>query len=71
MNNNDGNNSVISFVRHGTQPEDILLVVANLTPVPRPQYRVGVPREGVVGRSVEHRFQTIRRHAVTGNFEAA
>jgi len=46
VNNSDGNNSVISFVRHGTRPEDILLVVANMTPVPRPQYRVGVPREG-------------------------
>ena len=46
VNNNDGNNSVISFVRHGTNPDDILLVVANMTPVPRPNYRVGVPREG-------------------------
>jgi 1,4-alpha-glucan branching enzyme len=46
VNSNDGNNSVISFVRHGMQPGDVLLVVANLTPVPRPQYRVGVPREG-------------------------
>ena len=47
VNNNDGNNSVISFVRHGTNPDDILLVVANMTPVPRPNYRVGVPREGL------------------------
>jgi 1,4-alpha-glucan branching enzyme len=46
VNNNDANNSVISFVRHGTKSEEVLLVVANLTPVPRPQYRVGVPREG-------------------------
>ncbi len=46
VNNNDGNNSVISFVRHGTNPDDILLVVANMTPVPRPNYRVGVPRAG-------------------------
>ena len=65
VNNNDGNNSVISFVRHGAKPEDMLLVVANLTPVPRPQYRVGVPREGL-DRGVEHQFQTIRRRAVTG-----
>jgi len=46
VNNNDGNNSVISFVRYGRQPEDVLLVVANLTPAQRPNYRVGVPREG-------------------------
>jgi 1,4-alpha-glucan branching enzyme len=47
VNNNDGNNSVISFVRHGTNPDDILLVVANMTPVPRDNYRVGVPRPGL------------------------
>ena len=47
INNNDGDNSVISFVRHGTNPDDILLVVANMTPVPRPHYRVGVPKEGL------------------------
>jgi len=46
VNNNDGNNSVISFVRHGTKPDEVLLVVANMTPVPRPSYRVGVPHEG-------------------------
>jgi 1,4-alpha-glucan branching enzyme len=46
INANDASNSVISFVRHGTQPSQLLLVVANLTPVPRPHYRVGVPREG-------------------------
>jgi 1,4-alpha-glucan branching enzyme len=46
INNNDGNNSVISFVRHGSNPDDILLVVANMTPVPRPHYRVGVPKDG-------------------------
>jgi 1,4-alpha-glucan branching enzyme len=47
VNASDGNNSVISFVRHGTKPEQVLLVVANMTPVTRPNYRVGVPREGV------------------------
>jgi 1,4-alpha-glucan branching enzyme len=47
VNNNDGNNSVISFVRHGSNPDDILLVVANMTPVPRDNYRLGVPRAGL------------------------
>jgi 1,4-alpha-glucan branching enzyme len=46
INSTDGNNSVISFVRFGTQPGQALVVVANLTPVPRPSYRVGVPLEG-------------------------
>ncbi len=47
INNHDGNNSVISFVRHGTQLDEILLVVANMTPVPRPNHRVGVPQAGL------------------------
>ena len=46
VNNNDGNNSVISFVRFGSKPGELLLVVSNFTPVPRPSYRVGVPSEG-------------------------
>jgi len=46
VNNNDGNNSVISFVRFGSRPGELLLVVSNFTPVPRPNYRVGVPAEG-------------------------
>jgi 1,4-alpha-glucan branching enzyme len=47
VNASDGNNSVISFVRFGTQPEEVLLVVANLTPVFRETYRVGVPCGGL------------------------
>jgi 1,4-alpha-glucan branching enzyme len=46
VNNNDAAASVISFVRFGARPDEILLVVANFTPTPRPHYRVGVPREG-------------------------
>ncbi len=41
----DANNSVISFIRKG-KSEDVILVVLNLTPVPRPGYRVGVPGAG-------------------------
>jgi 1,4-alpha-glucan branching enzyme len=42
----DSENSVISFIRKGISTEDIILVVCNLTPVPRHNYRVGVPRGG-------------------------
>ena len=45
INCHDAENSVFSFVRFGTKPEEILLVIGNFTPVPR-HYRVGVPREG-------------------------
>jgi 1,4-alpha-glucan branching enzyme len=42
---NDMEQSVITFLRRGTHGETVL-VVANFTPVPRHNYRVGVPREG-------------------------
>ena len=44
---NDADNSVLSFLRRGHHAADPLLVVCNFTPVPRHNYRVGVPRGGV------------------------
>jgi len=42
----DQDSSVISFLRKGTSPGETVLVVLNMTPVPRFQYRVGVPEGG-------------------------
>jgi 1,4-alpha-glucan branching enzyme len=42
----DWEESTISFLRKGKNTRDIILVVCNLTPVPRDKYRVGVPRGG-------------------------
>jgi 1,4-alpha-glucan branching enzyme len=42
----DVENSVLSFVRRGADPEEELVFICNFTPVPRPEYRVGVSREG-------------------------
>jgi 1,4-alpha-glucan branching enzyme len=39
--------SIISFLRKGSTTRDIILVACNLTPVPRKNYRVGVPRGGM------------------------
>lgn len=38
--------SIVSFLRKGRNPDDVVLVVCNFTPLPRHSYRVGVPREG-------------------------
>jgi 1,4-alpha-glucan branching enzyme len=38
--------SIVSFLRKGRNPDDMVLVVCNFTPLPRHNYRVGVPREG-------------------------
>ncbi len=43
---NDSTNSVISFLRKGKNPDDTILVVCNFTPVPRNNYRIGVPAKG-------------------------
>lgn len=42
----DSEQSIISFLRKGKAAEDTLLTVCNFTPVPRNNYRVGVPAAG-------------------------
>jgi 1,4-alpha-glucan branching enzyme len=37
---------VISFLRRGTTTDDSILAVCNFTPVPRRNYRIGVPCSG-------------------------
>lgn len=43
---NDSLNSVLSLIRRGKSPGEEIVVVLNFTPVPRPNYRVGVPWGG-------------------------
>jgi 1,4-alpha-glucan branching enzyme len=43
---NDADSSVLSFLRRARDPNDYVIVVANFTPVPRENYRVGVPNPG-------------------------
>ncbi len=38
--------SIVSFLRKGRHPGDVVLIVCNFTPLTRHNYRVGVPREG-------------------------
>jgi len=42
----DVEESTLSFLRKARNPDDLVLVVCNLTPVPRENYRLGVPRGG-------------------------
>jgi len=44
---NDTDNSVISFIRKSKNVEEIMVCVFNFTPVPRENYRIGVPKKGV------------------------
>lgn len=42
----DVDNTTVSFVRYGEEGEDTLVVILNMTPVPRYDYRIGVPHPG-------------------------
>ena len=42
----DSEQSVLSLIRKGHSTHDLILFVANFTPIPRHNYRVGVPRVG-------------------------
>ncbi len=46
VDSSDSDNSVVSFLRNGASPDEQVLCVFNFTPVPRPNYRVGVPCAG-------------------------
>ncbi len=43
---NDWEKSVVSFLRKSKKTKDVVLVACNFTPVPRHNYRVGVPVSG-------------------------
>jgi 1,4-alpha-glucan branching enzyme len=43
---NDSQQSVLSYIRRGTDPKNIVVCVENFTPVPRHNYRLGVPEMG-------------------------
>ncbi|MGB7630660.1 MAG: 1,4-alpha-glucan branching protein GlgB, partial [Candidatus Deferrimicrobium sp.] len=42
----DVDNSVVSFLRRGKDPDDAVVCIFNFTPTPREKYRVGVPWPG-------------------------
>ena len=42
----DFTNSVISYIRKEDTTEDLLVIVCNMTPIPRENYRIGLPKKG-------------------------
>ena len=42
----DSDNNVLSFLRWGRDPQEVILVVCNFTPVVRSDYRLSVPYDG-------------------------
>ncbi len=43
----DWEKSIISFVRRARNPDHMVIVICNFTPMPQKNYRVGVPRGGL------------------------
>jgi 1,4-alpha-glucan branching enzyme len=43
---NDWEASVVSYLRRGQSTDDLLLIICNFTPIPRHNYKVGVPKGG-------------------------
>jgi 1,4-alpha-glucan branching enzyme len=43
---NDSEQSCLAFLRLGSDPREIAVIVCNFTPVPREGYRIGVPWTG-------------------------
>ncbi|MEO8795197.1 MAG: 1,4-alpha-glucan branching protein GlgB, partial [Daejeonella sp.] len=46
LENSDAETSVLAYVRKGNQLKDELIIVLNMTPVPRDNYRLGIPLAG-------------------------
>ena len=42
----DAEGSIISLLRKGRTPEQLIAIVCNYTPIPRNEYRIGVPKGG-------------------------
>ncbi|WP_335975249.1 1,4-alpha-glucan branching protein GlgB [Gaetbulibacter jejuensis] len=45
---NDSENSVLIYQRKGKLVKDNIIVVCNMTPIPRENYRIGLPKQGTL-----------------------
>jgi 1,4-alpha-glucan branching enzyme len=43
---NDAENSVLSYIRKGNNEKENVIVVCNMTPIPRENYLIGLPKKG-------------------------
>jgi 1,4-alpha-glucan branching enzyme len=62
----DHENSVMSYVRKGVNEKDNVIVVLNLTPSPRENYRIGIPKAGTL-KEIFNSDAT--KYNGTGNFK--
>ena len=43
---NDAENSMFAYMRHGNSKKDTVIVVCNMTPIPKENFKLGVPNAG-------------------------
>ena len=58
---NAAEDNVFAFARRTEDSERVIVFVANLSPVPRHGYRLGLPALGPLGRGAQHRLDVLRR----------
>tara|TARA_B110000971_G_C19933500_1_gene465167 strand:+ start:16 stop:525 length:510 start_codon:yes stop_codon:yes gene_type:complete len=62
----DHQNSVMTYMRKGNDEKDNIIVVLNLTPVPRNQYRIGLPKAGTLKEIFN---SDVKKYNGTDNFK--
>ena len=43
---NDAENSVLAYIRKGEKEKEDVIIICNMTPIPRENYRIGLPHHG-------------------------
>jgi 1,4-alpha-glucan branching enzyme len=61
----DHENCVMSYVRKGENEKDNIVIILNLTPVPRENYRIGLPKSGTLKEVFN---SDAKKYNGTGNF---
>jgi 1,4-alpha-glucan branching enzyme len=64
---NDSDQSILSFIRLNSKHDEMIMIICNFTPVPRLNYRLGVPVGGI-WREILNSDSTIYGGSGAGNF---
>lgn len=67
IDHSDHQNSVMSYIRKGNNEKDNLLIILNYTPIPREEYRIGLPKKGTL---IEVFNSDATKYNGTGNFKS-
>ncbi len=63
---NDTENSTLVYIRRGNKPADDLIVACNMTPIPRENYRIGLPKKGKLKEAFN---SDLKKYNGTGTFK--